>query len=928
MPERPGWERMQLKTFTRWSNMRLKQGEAAKGIEPSPDLLINDILTDFESGVRLIKLVESLQGTPIKGKWKENPTNMIQKSNNLGFPLAIVNDFCAQQGLKLQYSAQAFLDGDVAMILGLVWVLISKFDIDDIGEEGKTAKQALLLWLNRKVESYGLKVANFTKSFQVNGGKIFAALIHKHRPDLIPDEILHCSNEVEAMKFCFDVAEKEFDIPQLLDAEDVVEFGDEKSMMTYVSYYWKAFASMQLTEAAARRLAKLASYEKAIDDMISKYTFDASELQKWMKMKTAFFEDAKPPPDIEEIERLRAQLAEYRQTEKMVKQEAKATVEASLNTLNAKLRANNRPPYQPPPGQDIAAINLQWADLTEAERNYEDRLTAMLAEAREKERAKQGVEALLGNYCLKAKQLREWAEQQIAVYSQKDFGPGLSEALEKEADLMTYKQALKPSMNNSKKAVEMLLKSLHERAAVHDLTGYDPTSDLTPEELNSVWDQLAKVENEYEAALLEVIADRRKQAKLMAAFDKKLNKAHGRIAALDTYTGNTVDSAKDLEEAQSMLSHHESYEDEHGNIGKKLTAMQALCGQMSSSSCAEAEAKVKGAREAWTAAKEKLESTKAVLEKNLAAQLALDEQRLEFSKKGEAFYLWVSKQEDAIGQEIYCTTLPEAQALMVEHTQEEEACALKMKDMSELEALATATDAANVRNPYARFTIQELQQMYERMNDGMSARAKVIANEEERQRGFNDMRQRFAKAVEDHGGWLQGVMAKPVFKKSPILDKEVLTQSLQELETLEQDLKDSGDKLLAEAAKVQEELDDALVKGNEFCTKTLPDVVAEHDTLRNALKLKRLKVEFSMSTMNDLLALMEQYRANALSLATWVDTQSADFAKCDFGTDLDSALMKEADLSSFQQAGHSLRPAAHLAGSVSYFRGHLVAGFG
>eukprot|EP00854_Cymbomonas_tetramitiformis_P015357 gene15357-18169_t len=650
------------KTFTRWSNMRLKQGEAAKGIEPSPDLLINDILTDFESGVRLIKLVESLQGTPIKGKWKENPTNMIQKSNNLGFPLAIVNDFCAQQGLKLQYSAQAFLDGDVAMILGLVWVLISKFDIDDIGEEGKTAKQALLLWLNRKVESYGLK----------------------------------------------------------------------------------------------------------------------------------------------------------------------------------------------------------------------------------------------------------------------DFGPGLSEALEKEADLMTYKQALKPSMNNSKKAVEMLLKSLHERAAVHDLTGYDPTSDLTPEELNSVWDQLAKVENEYEAALLEVIADRRKQAKLMAAFDKKLNKAHGRIAALDTYTGNTVDSAKDLEEAQSMLSHHESYEDEHGNIGKKLTAMQALCGQMSSSSCAEAEAKVKGAREAWTAAKEKLESTKAVLEKNLAAQLALDEQRLEFSKKGEAFYLWVSKQEDAIGQEIYCTTLPEAQALMVEHTQEEEACALKMKDMSELEALATATDAANVRNPYARFTIQELQQMYERMNDGMSARAKVIANEEERQRGFNDMRQRFAKAVEDHGGWLQGVMAKPVFKKSPILDKEVLTQSLQELETLEQDLKDSGDKLLAEAvclwgmwlaAKVQEELDDALVKGNEFCTKTLPDVVAEHDTLRNALKLKRLKVEFSMSTMNDLLALMEQYRANALSLATWVDTQSADFAKCDFGTDLDSALMKEADLSSFQQAGHSLRPAAHLAGS-------------
>ena len=62
------------------------------------------------------------------------------------------------------------------MILGMVWILISKFAIEDISEEQATAKEGLLLWCKKKTKGYsGCNVQNFHMSFQ--DGLAFAALL-------------------------------------------------------------------------------------------------------------------------------------------------------------------------------------------------------------------------------------------------------------------------------------------------------------------------------------------------------------------------------------------------------------------------------------------------------------------------------------------------------------------------------------------------------------------------------------------------------------------------------------------------------------------------------------------------------------------------------------------------------------------------------
>ena len=87
----------------------------------------------------------------------------------------------------------------------MIWILILRFQIQDISVEEMSARDGLLLWCKKKTQGYkGCQVNNFHTSFQ--DGNAFCALIHKHRPDLLDYNALG-DNKRDNLNLAFQVAE-------------------------------------------------------------------------------------------------------------------------------------------------------------------------------------------------------------------------------------------------------------------------------------------------------------------------------------------------------------------------------------------------------------------------------------------------------------------------------------------------------------------------------------------------------------------------------------------------------------------------------------------------------------------------------------------------------------------------------------------------
>lgn len=137
----------------------------------------------------------------------------------------------------------------------------------------------MLLWCKKKCAPYNnVSIDNFTTSWADGLG--FCALIHAHRPDLIPYSTLTSGDPAANLKLAFEVAEKELGIPQLLDIEDIVDVPkpDERSIMTYLVQYYHVFSSNRKTEVAARRIGKLVDLTQTNDAMKDEYSLRADQV--------------------------------------------------------------------------------------------------------------------------------------------------------------------------------------------------------------------------------------------------------------------------------------------------------------------------------------------------------------------------------------------------------------------------------------------------------------------------------------------------------------------------------------------------------------------------------------------------------------------------------------------------------------------------
>ncbi|XP_072227135.1 microtubule-actin cross-linking factor 1 isoform X13 [Leuresthes tenuis] len=299
-------DRVQKKTFTKWVNKHLIKVRKH----------ITDLYEDLRDGHNLISLLEVLSGVTLpreKGRMRFHRLQNVQ----------IALDFLKQRQVKLvNIRNDDITDGNPKLTLGLIWTIILHFQISEIyvsGESGDlTAKEKLLLWSQQATEGYpGLRCVNFTSSW--SDGRMFNALLHRYRPDLIDMEAVSRQSNRENLEQAFEIAES-LGVTRLLDAEDVdVPSPDEKSVITYVSSIYDAFP--KIPEGGEGVAAQ------DVDQRWSEYQSRFLSLLQWSRQHTAIMANKNFPQNPAELKALYNEYVHFKETEIPARETEKGHIE-------------------------------------------------------------------------------------------------------------------------------------------------------------------------------------------------------------------------------------------------------------------------------------------------------------------------------------------------------------------------------------------------------------------------------------------------------------------------------------------------------------------------------------------------------------------------------------------------------------------------
>eukprot|EP00004_Rigifila_ramosa_P009734 TRINITY_DN213_c0_g1_i1.p1 TRINITY_DN213_c0_g1~~TRINITY_DN213_c0_g1_i1.p1 ORF type:complete len:1246 (-),score=385.52 TRINITY_DN213_c0_g1_i1:64-3723(-) len=354
------WVGLQNKVFTHYISQKVAKRQ----------IKVADCVKEMTDGMLLIQLLEVLSEKTFTGKIEKNPKLEVQKLDNISQALK----FCWECGveMKIKPAPDSLFKEDQKVILGLVWAIMlrfMKFGEDD--EDQTNAKDALRMWVANKTAGYaGVQIQDMSNSFR--DGLALCALVHKHREKSIDFASLSAADGAANIRTAQEAAKKYFLLEPYLTPEEVQKL-DDNSMVVYIGDYYVAFAEMRKLETAAKRISKVIKLTKENDAARAEYKATG---EKWVALRDASLALLNDRTIDNTMAGAKARLAAFHKYKKDDKTRLigwQMDLHQVFNTLQARLKHNNRPAFQPAAGQSPTEVDASITAINklEAERQVE-----------------------------------------------------------------------------------------------------------------------------------------------------------------------------------------------------------------------------------------------------------------------------------------------------------------------------------------------------------------------------------------------------------------------------------------------------------------------------------------------------------------------------------------------------------------------------
>jgi len=738
--------------------------------------------------------------------------------------------------MELKCSAENLVDGNEKPILGLVWAIMTRFlKFTDDEEVQLSAEEALLMWVNNQISSYGLKADNFTKSF--HDGKVFAALIHKNRPRLINPEDCKGSNEAN-IAAVFDAAGKYFGLEKYITPSDVLKL-DNKSAFVFTSEFYYGIAAQRKKDLAARRISKLIDFTKVNDALRAEYKDLASKLKALLEKVNAILQDRAVDNTMAGARAKLAQYYAYKKDDKGVVVGTFLKLEALFNQLSLRLEDRKRPAFNAGEGLTVAHFRVALASLDklEAERGVE-----LIAELNRQQHLVQVAHQHDTRYA----KIKAWVDHKQKYLSTKERVESSGAAEYQLNRLASYEDEAVAVQTTTVADLKALGAELtREKYEHHDTTSAHEA------EIKADWERLTSLAATKNAVLLDDLA----RCKFKEAIDfvaLKHKAKHEQIVAWinekEAYV-QKQEVVSSVNEAQLALSALDSYEADKKDLettpvpALKTLGTEILTAEWKSDlsnwkydNPDEIKSRESSVDSSLSGELVTLSSAKRVaLENDLKREIEKERLRLEFAQQSGALHRWAkSAAEDVDADKNFGNDLAEvegAKAKLDAQDHKNNATAHERKAKA-LEVLAHAQKLGVKENPYTDLTPAELEDAVGKLHEAVKARQERYGKELERVKANDTLCRHFA------------ALANPLVEA---MDKNKNTVNEFKSDDLEGAARqvdaflaaNLGTDDIKKIEDLQSQIDGANITTNKHSPYTAQDVVVRHSQYHEYLKSKK-----------------------------------------------------------------------------------------
>ncbi|KAF9109174.1 Spectrin beta chain, non-erythrocytic 5 [Mortierella sp. AM989] len=555
----------QKTAFMRWVNDKLA---ATPNFVP-----MTSIDRDLRDGKRLIALLEIVSKEPLK---PERGNMRIHQMANVSKAIAFLEKRTDEPLGTI--GNEDIVNGNLKLTLGLVWIIIYRFQIQQIantmaesypslsiddmieGDESTKskkkgtsqqvdAKQALLRWVRYQLEDYSdviPPIQDFHRSWRT--GLAFSALIHRHDPDFLPEfysAILPLPFETTeewrtSLTNAFDVAFEKMNLPRLLDPEDLVdvETPDERSILTYITEYYIVMTKHQMEQDPALiadlRMRRL----QAKDERMAL----AGEDQQARQLRLKKEEERRRREEEEELERIRLKRLEIegwsiRAAERAKEEEEalrKRREEEEERSLQRKLRREQREREkallreQSSGGHSHRNAPDSSGVASESDHEYSDSDTEP-TDPKEQERRQKELDEKLAEYHQVIAELSEWVQEQDDVVPPV---PDMTALLDRARDLDPLTEAIR-AVEEEQAIKVQIMSHLHD--VREELLEYE-NPDLPPEQVSDMDKKWWELETLWNALSNRVVdaKDASEEIKWIIDCSQEIDRVNGEISKFET----------------------------------------------------------------------------------------------------------------------------------------------------------------------------------------------------------------------------------------------------------------------------------------------------------------------------------------------------------------------------------------------------------